>query len=76
MRTEPSGGEPPHKVKCMQYLDETVDDISLSRYSVIRARKALLDRQQTPLFLKQATFDNYGLARPRMPPVQPADEVR
>lgn len=60
----------------MQYLNQTDSYKELLPNFGERAKKALGDRSQTPLFLKQATFDNYGLARPRMPTVQPADEVR
>ena len=51
----------------MQYLNETEHDIRFSQYLAERAKKALGERPQSTLFQKQATFDNYGLARPKMP---------
>lgn len=69
MRTETSRGDPPQQVKCMQVTDSTNQDIDLSYYLTERQKKALANRTQRTLFQKQATFDNYGLARPKNAPV-------
>ena len=54
----------------MQYLNEPEQDLKLSQYLTERQKKALLARNQSTLFQKQATFDNFGLARPKMPVVE------
>jgi len=49
----------------MQVPNSTVPDLTLSEYLTERQKKALALRQQTTFGVKQATFDNYGLARPK-----------
>ena len=49
----------------MQYKDPTDEDLNVPQYLALRARRAQNDRPQTHFSIKQATFDNFGLARPR-----------
>jgi len=49
----------------MQYPSCNSDNINESVNYQERAKKARGDRQQNTLIQKQATFDNYGLARPK-----------
>ena len=65
MRTEPSGGANPRKEKCMTYPNQPEEYKDLLPNFTERAKKALGDRPQTRFDQKQATFDNYGLARPK-----------
>lgn len=51
----------------MQYLNRSENYIEPSLTLEERAKKALALRQQHTLFEKQATFDNFGLARPKCP---------
>jgi len=59
----------------MQLHDSTDTVINLSEYLTERQKKALALRQQTVFGVKQATFDNYGLARPKNPRVVDSDGV-
>ena len=49
----------------MQYTNPLPNDLTLSEYLTERQKKALALRQQTTFGIKQATFDNFGLARPK-----------
>ena len=49
----------------MQSDTLSTEDLNLSESLAIRAKKALGDRTQSRFNRKQATFDNFGLARPK-----------
>lgn len=49
----------------MQSDTITTEDLNLSEHLALRAKKALGERSQQRFNQKQATFDNYGLARPK-----------
>ena len=49
----------------MQSDSLTADDINFSELLAARAKKALGERSQSRLNEKHATFDNFGLARPK-----------
>ena len=51
----------------MQIDHTTEPDKDLSQYLTDRQKKALLTRTQQSIFNRQATFDGFGLARPKKP---------
>jgi len=51
----------------MQVDHTTEPNKDLSQYLTDRQKKALLARTQQSIFNRQATFDGFGLARPKKP---------